>query len=368
MSDSQLILTTPPEPPVGVTSGTPTARERLLRALRGQPADRVPVWLMRQAGRYLPEYQAVRSGYDFLQLCKTPTAAAEVSLQPLTAIGSDAVIIFNDILLPLEQAGAQVEFDDQGPLVRNAIRTPGDLAHLQTRAVSADEPVAGTIREVRRRAGDAVPILGFAGAPWTLATYWVEGRAGRHFAEVGAMRFRDPALLLALLAQITPVVAEYLKIQVLAGADAVQIFDTWGGLLTPTEFARFSAPFIRQMIAHLRADACTAATPVIVYVNGCTPYLDELATLGADCLSVDWRCDLAAARRALPAGITLQGNLDPLALLAGPEAAECAVEALFAAYPAGPGHVFNLGHGILPQTTPAAVRRLVTAVKHYGAY
>jgi uroporphyrinogen decarboxylase len=347
-----------------LTAGAITPRARLLAALRGQPADRVPGWLMRQAGRYLPEYQEVRRGYDFLQLCKTPAAAAEVSIQPLTAIGSDAIIIFNDILVPLELAGAQVEFDDRGPLIRNPIRSAADLAKLTLHPASPEEPVALTIREVRRRVGEEIPILGFIGAPWTLATYWVEGRMGRQFETVGPLRFRDPALLDALLETITALAIDYLKVQIAAGADAVQIFDTWGSALTQSEYERFSARHIRKIIEAVKP----LGAPVIVYVGGCAPYLDTLNTLGADALSIDWRLELANARRLVKPGIALQGNLDPLALLAGPEAAARAVRELFEKFPPAPGHVFNLGHGVLPPTQPAAARALMEALKHYGAY
>jgi uroporphyrinogen decarboxylase len=348
-------------------AGTLTARERLLRALRGQSADRVPAWMMRQAGRYLPEYREVRRKYGFLALCKTPKAAAEVSIQPLKAIGTDAVIIFNDILIPLEHAGAQVEFNDQGPLIRNPIRQAPDLVMLKalaSRKLTAEEPVARTIREVRRRVGEEVPILGFIGAPWTLATYWVEGRVSKQFESIGSLRFRDPALLDALLERITPIAAEYLKIQIEAGADAVQIFDTWGSILSQDEYARFSAPWIRRIIETVKP----LGAPIIVYVNGCAPYLDQLAALGADAISVDWRVEMRQARQALPAQIALQGNLDPLVLLAGPEAAERAVRQFFEKFPPAPGHVFNLGHGILPNTPVPSARQLMEAVKRYGAY
>ena len=341
-----------------------TPRERLVRALRGQRADRVPAWLMRQAGRYLPGYQALRRRYGFLALCKTPEAAAEVSIEPLEAIGSEAVIVFNDILVPLEHAGALVQFDDDGPLIANPVREAKDLIELATRPVTGSEPVAETIREVRRRVGDSIPILGFVGSPWTLAVYWVEGRMSRQFSGVGPLRWRDPGLLLDLMERLTPIVAEYLRVQIEAGADAVQIFDTWGSILGQAEYARFSAPFLRRVIEHVRP----AGVPVIVYVNGCAPYLDQLGALGADAVSVDWRVDLACAREALGPGVALQGNLDPTALLAGPQAAERAVAELFENFHPGPGHVFNLGHGVLPTTAPEAARRVLDAVKRYGVY
>jgi uroporphyrinogen decarboxylase len=341
-----------------------TPRERLLRALRGQRADRVPAWMMRQAGRYLPEYHQVRNRYSFLELCKTPEAAAEVSIQPLEAIGSEAVIIFNDILVPLEHAGARVEFDERGPLIHNPIRAAADLKGLVTRAVTAEEPVARTIRRVREQVGDEIPILGFIGAPWTLITYWIEGRVGKQFAEIGALRFREPEMLDALLEAVTVVAAEYLKIQIQAGADAVQIFDTWGSILGQDEYERFSAQWIRRIVNYVRP----LGAPAIVYLNGCAPYLDQMGTLGADAVSIDWRTSLTRARAVLGPGVALQGNLDPLALLAGPLATEEAVRELFERFPAGPGHVFNLGHGILPGTPVESARMAMEAVRRYGAY
>lgn len=341
-----------------------TPRERMLSALRGKPTNRVPGWMMRQAGRYLPEYQEVRRRYDFLALCKTPEAAAEVSIQPIAAIGSDAVIIFNDILVPLELIGAQVEFDDHGPLIRNPIRAAADLKPLTRRAATGEEPVAGTIRETRRRIGNDFPILGFIGAPWTLATYWIEGRMSRQFDTIGKLRFSDPAVIEALLERITELAIEYLKVQIKAGADAVQIFDTWGSILCANEYERFSGRYIRRVIEAVRP----LGAPVLVYVGGCAPYLETLNTLGADALSIDWRLDLARARKLVDPRIMLQGNLDPLALLAGPEAAARAVRELFEKFPPAPGHVFNLGHGVLPATTPEAARAVMEALKQYGAY
>ena len=339
-----------------------TPRQRLVGALRGEKTDRVPVWLMRQAGRYLPQYQAVRRNYDFLTLCKTPEAAAEVSVQPIEAIGSDAVIIFNDILIPLEAAGAKVQFGDQGPKIANPLRESGDLRGLAAREITMDEPVVGTIEEVRRRIGPDYPVLGFIGAPWTLASYWIEGVMTRTFESLLKMRWADPELLDEILERITEVAAQYLRIQIRAGADAVQIFDTWGSVLNQSDYERFSGRWIRRIIESVK----DLGVPVIVYVNGCAPYLETLGTLGADCISVDWRIDLATARTALHPKIALQGNLDPLVLYAGPEAVDREVKALFEKFPPQRGHVFNLGHGVLPRTPVQSAKRLIEAVHRYG--
>lgn len=346
------------------TSGGMTGRERLLRALRGEPADRVPAWLMRQAGRYLPGYQAARRRYGFLELCKTPEAAAEVSVEPLDAIASDAVIVFNDILLPLEHAGARLDFDEAGPLIHNPLEEGFDPEAIEIVPVSPDEPVGGTIRAVRRRVGENVPILGFAGAPWTLAAYWAEGRMGKRFTRLMQMRWSDPGRLRALLRRLTDHIADYLALQVAAGADAVQIFESWGSLLSQPDFARFSVPCLRRLVGRMRE----LEVPVIVFVNGCAPYLEQLRALRPDAVSVDWRVELTRARQVLGPGIALQGNLDPAALLGGPAAAGRAARELFQNFRPRPGHVFNLGHGVLPSTTPGAARTLIEEVQRLGVY
>lgn len=341
-----------------------TPKARILAALRGQPVDRVPVWLMRQAGRYLPEYQAVRSKFDFISLCKTPEAAAEVSVQPIEIIGSDAVIIFNDILIPLEAMGAHVEFGEKGPRITNPLRTEMDLAGLKRRELLADEPVAQTIKTVRSRVGNDFPILGFIGAPWTLASYWIEGVMTRNFESALALRWGQPELLDRILEQITETALAYLRIQIKAGADAVQIFDTWGSALRQSDYERFSGKYIRKIITGVR----DLGVPVIVYLNGCAPYLETLNTLGADCVSVDWRVDLSTARAALDPTISLQGNLDPLVLYTNPATVDAAARELFEKFPPRAGHVFNLGHGILPKTPVENAKELIKAVKQYGAH
>lgn len=343
---------------------TLTPKSRMIAALRGQPVDRIPVWLMRQAGRYLPEYQAVRSKFDFLSLCRTPEAAAEVSIQPIEIIDSDAVIIFNDILIPLEAMGAQVEFGEKGPRITNPLRSEKDLAGLKSRELSTDEPVAETIRTVRRRLGNDFPILGFIGAPWTLASYWIEGVMTRNFESALALRWGQPELLDKILERITETALAYLRLQIKAGADAVQIFDTWGSALRQSDYERFSGQYIRKIIAGVR----DLGVPVIVYLNGCAPYLDSLNSLGADCVSVDWRIELSAARAALTSPSSIQGNLDPLVLYTNPSTVEAAVRELFEKFPPRTGHVFNLGHGILPKTPVENAKKLVEAVKKYGAH
>ncbi len=341
-----------------------TPRRRLLAALRSEPIDRVPAWLMRQAGRYLPQYQAIRSRYEFLELCKTPAAACDLSIQPVDVLGSDAVIIFNDILVPLENLGARLKYDEGGPRVLNAVRTWEDWRDLdQPHPLDRGQPVAGTIQEVRRRVGSDFPILGFIGSPWTLACYWVEGVLSRNFEAILTMRWAEPELLDALLERIAEGVAEYLRLQIEAGADAVQIFDTWGSALRQADYERFSGRWIRHIVHSVK----DLGAPVIIYMNGCAPYLEDLQRLGADCLSLDWRVELTKVRPLIDPAISLQGNLDPLILLAGPEATERAVHALFESFPPQTGHVLNLGHGVLPRTPVGSARRFMEAVKRYGA-
>lgn len=317
---------------------------------------------MRQAGRYLPEYQAVRKNFDFLDLCKTPSAAAEVSVQPIELIGSDAVIIFNDILIPLENAGARVEFTDRGPQILNPLTGAGDLTGLPTKQITADAPVVETIQEVRRRVGPDFPILGFVGAPWTLASYWIEGGGSRNFESLLKMRWQDPEGLTSILSHVTDYAAEYLRIQIQAGADAVQIFDTWGSALREADYETFSGQWIRKIIERVS----DLGVPVIVYLNGCAPYLEHLATVGAQCISIDWRIELAEARRRIGPDIALQGNLDPLVLYTNPEVIDREVAKLFERFPPSTGYVFNLGHGILPKTPPANAKALIEAVHRYG--
>jgi uroporphyrinogen decarboxylase len=335
---------------------------RFLRACRRQPVDRPPLWLMRQAGRYLPEYRAVREkAGSFLALCRAPDLAAEVTIQPIRRFGFDAAIIFSDILIPAAAMGAEVSFaEGEGPRIANPVRAAADVERLrEPEPREACAFVFEAIRLVRREI--AVPLVGFAAAPFTLASYLVEGETSRGFETSRAFLLAEPAAARALLEKVARVTVRHLAAQVEAGAEAVQLFDTWAGLLSPRDYAALALPALGAVVRGLRA-AIPAEVPIIYFMNGVGAAIEEIARLpGLDVLSVDWRIALGEARRRA-GGIALQGNLDPAALLAGPEATrERAREVLLQG--GGRGHIMNLGHGILPKTPIASVEALVDLVR-----
>jgi len=317
-----------------------------LRACRGESVERVPVWIMRQAGRYLPEYRAIRDQHSFLEVCKTPELAAEVSLQPFRILGVDVVIVFSDILIPAEAMGLGLELADAGPVLSSTIRDQRDVDAL--RAFDPEQEtrfVGAAISALCRALGPDVPVLGFAAAPWTLACYLVQGRATDGFPEAKQMMYAQPKLFRTLLEKIARNTAQYLRAQIAAGAAAVQLFDTWAGELGRKQYDAFALPATQLLLDELRA----GDTPVILYSKGSAHLLASLARTGASVLSVDWRVDLGEARRQLGNALALQGNVDP-SLLLGPEnAIRQAVEEAVGKT-GGVGHVLNLGHGILPST------------------
>ena len=335
----------------------------LIRAAFRQPVERTPVWMMRQAGRYLPEYRAVREKADFLTMCKTPELAAEVSLQPLELVDVDAVIFFSDILTMLEPMGLELTFGKgEGPRFPNPVRTAADIDRL-----SVIDPADGlafvgdALRLCRERIADRVPLLGFTGAPYTLATYAVEGCTGKNFHHIKQWYYREPETLHRLLAKIADQVTVYLNYQIENGAQAVQLFDTWAGALSPADYREIAAPYTRQVIEGLHRDG----VPVILYINGGGHLLDTMATLGADVLSLDWRTDMAEAKARYGATHCLQGNLDPCALYGTEQRIRQEVQRILDA--AGEvGHIFNLGHGILPDVPIDNARAFVRAVKELG--
>jgi len=337
---------------------TPENRKALfLRACRSEPVERVPVWMMRQAGRYLPEYRAVRSKHEFLEVCKTPELAVEVSLQPLRIVGVDAVIVFSDILIPAEAMGVGVELTDAGPVLAHPVREAS-----QVEALAEFDPeqetgfVPETIRQLCREVGPNVPVIGFAAAPWTLACYMVEGRAREGFATVKKLMYDDPRLFRALLERIARATAGYLKAQIAAGAAAVQLFDTWAGELGQHDYREFALPATQEVISELEADE----VPVILYTKASGHLLADISQSGASVLSVDWRVDLAELRRELGSRIALQGNVDPCVLLGPPEGIREAVREAIEKT-GGTGHILNLGHGILPSTPVESARAFVQA-------
>jgi uroporphyrinogen decarboxylase len=329
-----------------------------LRACRRQPVPRTPIWMMRQAGRYLPAYRAVRARASFLDLCHNADLACEVTLQPIDEFGFDAAILFSDILITLPAMGLEVEFPDAGPKLAHPVRTSADIARL-----AIAEPVREVIdavRTIKRALADRVPLIGFAGAPLTMLTYAVEGGGSKDYALTKQLLYGSPKDAHALLDKLARTCARFLVAQVEAGADCVQLFDSWGGIVSPGDFREFPLRYAKQVIAELRSSGVTV--PIIYFVNGCAPYLDDYASSGADVLGVDWRVDIDAVRRRVGDGVALQGNLDPGALFASPAEIRTRVADILAR--AGSiGHIFNLGHGVLQHTDPEHVRAMVTAVR-----
>ncbi|MGC1613081.1 MAG: uroporphyrinogen decarboxylase [Candidatus Acidiferrum sp.] len=328
------------------TTSSPLKRKDLfLRACRGEALPRLPVWMMRQAGRYLPEYRAIRAKHAFLEVCKTPDLAAEVSLQPFRLLGVDAVIVFSDILIPAEAMGLKLELGDTGPNLPEPVRSKHDVDRLKLfdpEIETAFLPEA--IRRIVRQVGPTVPVLGFAAAPWTLACYMVEGRTKEGFATVKSFLLHEPATFRQLLHRIAQATIPYLKAQIAAGAAAVQLFDTWCGELSLRDYEEFALPATQEIISALAGSA-----PIIYYTKSSHHLLPAVARSGANVLSVDWRVDMRALREQLGPRIALQGNVDPAVLLGPEEEIRRATQEAMAAL-GGTGHILNLGHGILQQT------------------
>ena len=312
---------------------------------------------MRQAGRYLPEYRKIRENLSFFGLCEDVPAAVEVSIQPWRRFQPDAVILFSDILVPVRAMGLDVAIGDGGPHLAAPVRTDADVGRLALFDPAEKTPyVLEILRTLKRETGDKAALLGFAGAPWTLASYMVEGGGSKNFTVIKRMISKSPRTLRALLTKLSRMVAEYLSAQIEAGADAVQLFDTWAGELSPRDYREFALPYARDAIAAVKR----AGKPVIYYVNGMFPILELAAESGADVLSIDWRGDLGSARQRVP-GRAFQGNLDPALLYGDPADVRERVAALVAS--GGPGHIVNLGHGILPDTPIEGVEAFYEAVR-----
>jgi uroporphyrinogen decarboxylase len=335
------------------------ARERFLRAARGESVDRPPVWLMRQAGRCLPEYRELRAKHGFLETCGDPALAARVSLQPFERFGMDGVVVFSDILLPLGALGLDYE---PAPVVAEPIRTAADLARIDASAAEAMLPTCEAIRTLKRELGDSAAVIGFAGAPWTLAAYASEQRLSRDLVTLTGLLYRDADFLDALLERMAEVCAATLRLQIEAGADALQLFDTWAGALAPRTFARFAGRALRRVLDALPDDR----PPVIVYARGAAHLVDDLVDLGTDVVSLDWRVDLGEVAARHGHRVSLQGNLDPAALMAPPDEIERMVAELIEQGRKARGHIVNLGHGIQPQTPLEGVGAFVRAVKSSG--
>ena len=334
--------------------------DRLLRVCRRQPVDRAPVWMMRQAGRYLPEYREIRQKLSFLELCKNTDLAAEVSLQPYRILDVDAVIFFSDILIPVEAMGVPVSLTDKGPEIANPIRTQSAIDSLRIPDPSVEVPFVGAIiKKLRQELRNAVPLIGFAGAPWTLASYLVEGGGSKNFAEIKSLGYREPRLVHALLDKLASTVGSYLLFQIESGAQVIQLFDTWAGELNRSDYEEFALPYTRKIF-----DVIGSRVPRILYVNGCASILESMVTSGADVVSVDWRISIAEARRHTGQRVVLQGNLDPCVLLGPKERILARTKEILEQ--AGPGgHILNLGHGILPQTPVENARCFIDYAKNY---
>jgi uroporphyrinogen decarboxylase len=337
-----------------------------LRACRREPVERTPVWMMRQAGRYLPQYRAVRARASFMDMCKTPELACEVTVQPIDEFDMDAAILFCDILIPLEAMGMALEFTDAGPRLPAPVRDSAAVARLGVPDPEATMPfVMDAIRATRSRLAGRAPLICFCGAPFTLATYAVEGGGSKHYEHVKGMLYQEPAAAHALLDKLARFSAAYLAAQIAAGAQAVQLFDSWAGILAPRDYREFALRYVAQTICALRASRIWSGggVPIIYFVNGCAPYLEDIRGAGADVIGIDWRIDLGEARRRLGAGVAVQGNLDPTCLFLPADALRERVREVLAAAGRAPGHIFNLGHGVLPGTDPERVRVMVQTVR-----
>jgi uroporphyrinogen decarboxylase len=344
---------------------TELKNDTLLRALLREPVDYTPVWMMRQAGRYLPEYRAARArAGSFMDLCRNPDLACEVTLQPLERFPLDAAILFSDILTIPDAMGLGLYFTEgEGPRFEHPVREPADVRRL---AVPDMEDELGYVMDavgvIRRELGGRVPLIGFAGSPWTLATYMIEGGSAKNFARCKALMFDRPDLMHELLGTVADAVTAYLNAQVARGAQALMIFDTWGGVLTPRDFRTFSLAYMGRIVDGLVREADGRRVPVILFTKGGGHWLDRMADSGCDALGVDWTLDLADARRSAGDRVALQGNLDPCILYAAPERIREEVGRVLASYGRGSGHVFNLGHGIHPNVNPDHAAVLVDAV------
>ncbi len=349
---------------------TPLKNDRLLRALLREPVDLTPVWMMRQAGRYLPEYRATRArAGDFMQLCKTPELACEVTLQPLARFPLDAAILFSDILTIPDAMGLGLYFTEgEGPRFKHPVRTEADV-----RALGVPDPhqelgyVVEAVRVIRRELDGRVPLIGFSGSPWTLATYMVEGGSTKTFSRIKGLMFENPALMHQLLAVLAEAVTAYLNAQIQAGAQAVMLFDTWGGVLTTRDYQAFSLNYMRQIIQGLQREHEGRRVPVILFSKDGSEWLELMADSGCDALGLDWKIDIGEARARVGDRVALQGNMDPCVLYASPARIRSEVQEILRSYGNGNGHVFNLGHGIHPEINPEHAAAFIDAVHSFSA-
>jgi uroporphyrinogen decarboxylase len=339
--------------------------DRFLRALLREPVDRTPLWMMRQAGRYLPEYREIRAeAGSFMNLCTNPELACEVTLQPLRRYAMDAAILFSDILTVPDALGLGLYFSEgEGPRFERPISTAAEINALDpARAASELGYVMDAVSLIRKELKGSIPLIGFAGSPWTLATYMVEGGSSKDFAKVKSLAFNEPELMHQLLSKLATSVAAYLSEQVHSGAQALQIFDTWGGALSHNAYREFSLRYMTEIIEQLPREADGRKVPVIVFTKGGGQWLEAIADCGADAVGLDWTTDIGAARKRVGDRVCLQGNMDPTLLNASPERIREEVAQILTSFGEGSGHVFNLGHGITPGINPDHVAAMVDAV------
>lgn len=344
--------------------------DRFLRALLREPVDATPVWMMRQAGRYLPEYRATRAeAGSFMNLCTTPDLACEVTMQPLRRYPLDAAILFSDILTIPDAMGLGLYFaEGEGPKFERPVRTTADIDKL---GVPDPEEslryVVDAVRLIRKELDGKIPLIGFSGSPWTLATYMVEGGSSKEYAYIKGMMFDKPEMLHRILAVLADSVIEYLNAQIKAGAQAVQVFDTWGGTLTPRDYQEFSLQYMQRIVDGLIREHDGRKVPVILFTKGGGNWLGKIADSGCDAIGVDWTMDLSEARQRVQDKVALQGNMDPCTLYSNPARIREEVASVLASYGDGPGHVFNLGHGIHPKIDPDNVGAFIESVHELSA-
>ncbi|MFC3908524.1 uroporphyrinogen decarboxylase [Legionella dresdenensis] len=343
------------------------SQSTFMRALRREPVTRTPIWLMRQAGRYLPEYREVRKqAGDFLSLCKNTELACEVTLQPLRRYALDAAILFSDILTIPDAMGLGLYFaEGEGPCFHYPLHDNRAIEQLIVPDAETELAyVMDAVRLIRRELPAQLPLIGFSGSPWTLACYMVEGRSSRQFNRMMDLITRQPEMADLLLEKLAHAVSNYLQAQIKAGANALMIFDTWGGLLNTQQYNRFSLAYMNKIVAAIKG--FSAQTPVILFTKGGGDWLQEMAATGCDGLGIDWTCNIAEARKQVGDKVALQGNLEPGILLTDPDTIQQQVRQILAAYGQGTGHIFNLGHGITPDVPPEHVKALVDAVHEFS--
>ena len=349
---------------------TELKNDRFLRALARQPVDKTPVWMMRQAGRYLPEYRQVRGqAGDFMSLCKNTELACEVTLQPLERFELDAAILFSDILTIPDAMGLGLYFaEGEGPKFHKPLRSEADIDQLEVINTAVDLTyVTDAVSMIRQELNGRVPLIGFSGSPWTLATYMIEGQSSRDFTRAKTMLYTQPELLHQLLEKLALSVIDYLNAQILAGAQVVQIFDTWGGALSHSAYLEFSLTYMAKIVDGLIKQADGRDVPVILFTKGGGLWLEAMADTGCDCLGLDWTVDIGAAHQRVGDKVALQGNMDPAILRAKPEVIRGEVKRILGSFGQNDGHVFNLGHGITPDINPDNAKIFIDAVHEFSS-